>query len=75
VGNDEQDHRQYRVIGPCKVAGVAPGDTVTRRQVMAFGGPGSHIHFDVLVGTHLEEVADGPPAGKAGKPDTSKGPK
>ena len=53
---------QYRVKGPCKVAGVEPGGTVTREQVEGFGGPDAIIHFDVLVGTHLELVKDEPKA-------------
>jgi len=60
--------QKYKVIGPCPVAGVAPGGLVTREQVEAFGGaaPG-HINFDVLIGPHLEPVADEPeaPAKKA----------
>ena len=54
--------KQYRVKGPCKVAGVAPGGTVTREQVEKFGGDSAEIHFDLLVGTHLEEVTEEPPA-------------
>lgn len=54
---------QYRVKGPCTIAGVAPGGTVTREQVEAFGGPDAIIHFDLLVGTHLELVADEPAEG------------
>jgi hypothetical protein len=51
---------KYRVIGRCKVAGVAPGGIVTREQVEAAAGPGGHVPFDVLVGRHLQPVADEP---------------
>ena len=47
---------KYYVVGPCKVAGVAPGGTVTREQVEAWAGDGGTINFDALVGVHLEEV-------------------
>lgn len=59
---------KYKVIGPAAVAGVAPGGEVTRAQVEAFVGTGD-LHFEVLVGAHLEPVADEPkpdaPAKKA----------
>jgi len=48
----------YRVIGPCEVAGVAPGGTVTREQVEGSAGPDGVIRFEVLLGPHLEEVTD-----------------
>lgn len=50
----------YRVIGRCKVAGVAPGGTVTRDQVLAYGGPDARVNLDALVGVHLEEVKPEP---------------
>jgi hypothetical protein len=50
----------YEVLPPAPVAGVEPGGRVTREQVEAWGGPRAHIVFDVLVGTHLKEVADEP---------------
>ena len=49
---------QYRVKGPCKVAGVEPGGTVTREQVEAWGGDDAHINFDALVGKHLEKAGE-----------------
>jgi hypothetical protein len=53
------------VKGTCAVAGVQPGGTVTREQVEAYGGPNLHINFGALLGTHLEPIADEPPAKKA----------
>lgn len=57
---------KYKVTGPCRVAGVAPGGIVTREQVESYGGaaPGA-IHFDALVGPHLTAMADEP------KPDAT----
>lgn len=54
--------QKYKVTGPCRVAGVAPGGIVTREQVESYGGaaPGT-IHFDALVGPHLTEVAEPEP--------------
>lgn len=54
--------QKYKVIGPCAVADVQPGGTVTREQVEAYGGEGRPIRFDVLVGPHLEEVKAEPEA-------------
>jgi hypothetical protein len=44
---------KYRVIGPCEVAGVEPGGTVTESALTKAGaviGP--------LLGVHLEEIKD-----------------
>lgn len=50
--------QQYKIVGPCEVAGVAPGGTVTREQVEAFMGEGSVVQFNALIGPHLEPVQD-----------------
>lgn len=57
----------YRVIGRCKVAGVEPGGTVTRDQVLAYGGPDARVNLDALVGVHLEEVKPDKPEPKKTK--------
>lgn len=59
--------KRYKVIGPCAVADVQPGGTVTREQVEAYAGPDRPIRFDVLVGPHLEPVADEAPKAEARK--------
>jgi hypothetical protein len=64
--------QKYKVIGRCAVAGVAPGGEVTRGQVEAAAGPGGHVPFDVLVGRHLEPVADEP---EPAKPEPKRAPK
>ena len=57
---------RFTVTGPCSVAGVPPGGTVTRAQVEAWGEPGA-INVDALIGPHLTPVdaaADSPPDAK-----------
>lgn len=58
--------QKYRVIGPCVVAGVAPGGIVTREQIEACGEPGT-IHVDALIGPHLEPVGEAESAATAAK--------
>lgn len=45
--------QKYRVIGPCAVAGVAPGGVVTRDDLDKAGAI-----IEPLLGVHLEAQAD-----------------
>ncbi|MFI0481740.1 hypothetical protein [Actinomadura sp. 9N215] len=49
--------QKYRVIGPCEVAGVAPGGTVTSDALEKAGAI-----VEPLLGVHLEEQHDEPRA-------------
>jgi hypothetical protein len=48
--------QRYRVIGPCTVAGVAPGGTVTDDDLTRSGAV-----VAPLVGVHLEPIKDEKP--------------
>lgn len=45
--------KQYKVVGPCPVADVEPGGTVSQE---ALDAAGAKVEF--LVGVHLEEVVE-----------------
>lgn len=49
--------QKYKVIGPCEVAGVAPGGTVTHAALEK-----AHANVEALLGAHLEPVPDEPRA-------------
>lgn len=55
---------KFRVIGPCEVAGVPPGEVVTRQQLLGWA---DDVNIGALVGPHLEEVT-----GDDAKPDVAK---
>ena len=59
----------YKVIGPCEVAGVSPGGTVTVEQLEKAGA----TNIPALIGVHLEQVADEPVA--EAKPEEKAAPK
>jgi hypothetical protein len=42
---------QFKVVGPCKVAGVEPGGTVSRQALEEAGA-----NIDALLGVHLKPV-------------------
>lgn len=56
----------YKVIGECEVAGVEPGGIVTTQELEEH-----RALIPPLLGTHLEEVPDEPPAA-ADKPEPRK---
>ena len=66
--------QEYIVSGVCEVAGVPPGERVTRSQVEAWGGPHAQVNVEAIIaGGHLTPVeADAKPAkqlkAEAGKP-------
>lgn len=45
--------RKFKVVGPCTVAGVPPGDEVTESVLEQW-----NANVDALLGVHLEEVSD-----------------
>lgn len=45
--------RKFKVVGPCRVAGVAPGDTVTEDTLNEW-----NANIEALIGVHLEPVGD-----------------
>jgi len=56
--------KEYKIVGPCSVAGVAPGDTVSEGTLLDW-----HANIEALMGVHLEEltVADTKAKGAKGK--------
>lgn len=59
--------KQYKVIGPCPVADVEPGGTVSQEALDA-----ARAQVEFLLGVHLEEIAETPTAKtkSAAKADT-----
>lgn len=43
--------RKFKVVGPCTVAGVPPGGTVTEETLEKWGA-----HVEPLLGAHLDEI-------------------
>ena len=53
--------KQYKVVGPCEVAGVVPGGTVSQQQLDE-----ARALVEPLLGVHLQEIPEAP-AAKADK--------
>ena len=58
---------QFKVVGMCRVAGIAPGDTVSREVLEKAGA-----NIDALIGPHLEPVDSGATAKTKTKAESEK---